>query len=166
MTYGQRGAAYESEGNYDQAIEDFDEGLKLKPNEAALYGERGLAYSDKGNVQLALQDYATAIRLKPDAEANYVNRAGTYIYQLKDYDRALADLDIALKLDPNDATTYSLRAARLVSEEGLQARDRGFERRDQARSQGPRQLQASRRCREPAAMGMAALRKGVEGEIT
>lgn len=75
-----------------------------------MYGERGLAYSDKGNVQLALQDYATAIRLKPDAEANYVNRAGTYIYQLNDYDRALADLNTALKLDPNDASTYSLRA--------------------------------------------------------
>ena len=51
-----------------------------------------------------------AIKLKPDAEASYVNRAGTYIYQLNDYDRALADLDIALKLDPNDAYSYSLRA--------------------------------------------------------
>ena len=109
IPYGQRGVAYESEGNYERAIEDFDEGIKLKPNQSELYGERGLAYSDKGNVQLALQDYATAIRMKPDAEANYVNRAGTYIYQLKDYDRALADLDIALKLAPNDAYSYSLR---------------------------------------------------------
>jgi tetratricopeptide (TPR) repeat protein len=39
-----------------------------------------------------------------------VNRAGTYVYQLKDYDRALADLNIALKLDPKDAYSYSLRA--------------------------------------------------------
>ena len=51
-----------------------------------------------------------AIRLKPEEAANYVNRADTYFYQLKDYDHALADLDIALKLDPNDAHCHSVRA--------------------------------------------------------
>ena len=64
----------------------------------------------EGQIQRALQDYATAIRLKPEEPANYVNRAGTYVYQMKDYDRALADLNIALKLDPKDAYSYSLRA--------------------------------------------------------
>ncbi len=51
-----------------------------------------------------------AIRLKPEAAANYANRADTYVYQLKDDDHALADLNMALKLDPNDAHCYSVRA--------------------------------------------------------
>jgi tetratricopeptide (TPR) repeat protein len=48
--------------------------------------------------------------LKPDEESYYVNRASAYFFDLKDYDRAMADLDIALKLNPNDAYCYSLRA--------------------------------------------------------
>jgi lipoprotein NlpI len=43
-----RGRAYVSKGQYDRAIQDLDQAIRLYPNVAQLFSTRGAAYTDKG----------------------------------------------------------------------------------------------------------------------
>ena len=43
-----RGIAYAGKGQYDRAIEDYDQALRLNPNDAAALSNRRVAYNNKG----------------------------------------------------------------------------------------------------------------------
>ena len=75
---------------YDSAIKDYDEAIRLKPDYAEAYNSRGNAKSAKGDYDGAIKDYDEAIRLKPDYTEAYNNRVST-----KD---AKGDYDSAIKL--------------------------------------------------------------------
>src|ERR1700692_1190402 len=48
MAYNNRGDSYTAKGDYDLAIQDFDQSIKLNPNSAKPFNNRGLAYLKKG----------------------------------------------------------------------------------------------------------------------
>ena len=48
FAYSRRGRAYFNKGDYDRAIRDFDEVIRLDPKFALAYTERGTAYGSKG----------------------------------------------------------------------------------------------------------------------
>jgi len=93
--------------DYDKAIVNFTEAIRLDPNYAEAYSYRAGAYYGKKDYDKAIADYTELIRLKPDA-SSYSNRAGAY-YLKKDYDKAIADYTEAARLKP-DANTYKDRA--------------------------------------------------------
>src|ERR1700743_263014 len=51
--YGVRARAYYLKGDYDHAIHDFDDGLRLNTKDAGFYGLRGAAYFGKGDFDAA-----------------------------------------------------------------------------------------------------------------
>ena len=53
-------------GNYDQAIKDYSEAIRLKPGDVKAWNNRGIVYRRKGEYDLAIQDFSEAIKLKPD----------------------------------------------------------------------------------------------------
>jgi tetratricopeptide (TPR) repeat protein len=97
-------AAFDTK-EYDKAIVDYTEAIRLKPNNAKAYKERGRAYSAKKQYDNALSDYNEAIRLDPNFAAAYNNRGYVY-YEKKDYDKAISDYNQSIRLDPNYATVY------------------------------------------------------------
>ena len=52
-------------GGYDRAIADFDEAIKLNPNDANAYYNRGLAYKKKGDKEQAIADFRKALEIDP-----------------------------------------------------------------------------------------------------
>lgn len=65
--YSARGVAYSySKQNYDRAIKDFNEAIRLNGKHSIAYGQRGIAYKNKGNAAQALADLQTAVALDPD----------------------------------------------------------------------------------------------------
>ena len=104
VAFTSRGNAYYDKGLSDLAISDFDQALKLDPQNAEPFYDRGSAYFQKGNYDRALQEYDEAIKLKPDYVDAYNNRGDVY-YQKGDVDRALQDVDKAVNLDPKQATS-------------------------------------------------------------
>jgi tetratricopeptide (TPR) repeat protein len=63
-----RGDDYKRKREYDRALEDFDEAIRLNPNFAAALISRGVVYGHKGQYDHACEDYNHAIRLNPNSE--------------------------------------------------------------------------------------------------
>jgi len=107
-TFNNRGVAHDHKGDYDRAIQDFDQSIKLKPSAEAHFN-RGNAYLGKGQHAAAIDDYNQAIKLKPDFAQAFDNRcwARAVVGVLKP---ALADCNEALRLAANNAATLNSRA--------------------------------------------------------
>jgi clan AA aspartic protease (TIGR02281 family) len=113
QAYRNRGAAYYEKGEFERAIADFSEAVKIDANVvppyfALAYSRRGLAAAEKKDYDQAIADYSEAIKLNPTAIEVYKDRAAAYGNK-SDYDRAIADYSQAIKLDPNYALAYNNR---------------------------------------------------------
>lgn len=106
--YYNRGSSYYLKGEFDKAITDYDEAIRLRPDFVNAYYARGLAHGRKNQPDQAIADYDAAIRLKPDyAEAHY-DRGFVYAY-LGQYKIAIADFDRAILLQPDFVLAYASR---------------------------------------------------------
>ena len=70
-----RGTEALSKHNYDLAITNYSEAIRLRPDFAEAFNNRGYAYYHKGDWDKAIIDYNEAIRLKPDYAKAYNNLA-------------------------------------------------------------------------------------------
>jgi len=76
--------------DFSEAIRDFDQALRLTPNDADAYHGRGWSYAQKGNYQRAFQDYSEALRIKPADLRAVADRRLAYLRN-GDYLLAMAD---------------------------------------------------------------------------
>jgi tetratricopeptide (TPR) repeat protein len=87
--FANRGYVYRNKRDYDHAIQDLDQAIKLDPNNALAFTNRGEAYANKREYDHAIQDLDQAIRLDPNNARALNDRGGA-----QDYDQAI-------RLDPN-----------------------------------------------------------------
>ena len=76
--YINRGVAYRILGQYERAIQDYDEAIGVDPQYEAAYNNRGMAYWRLGQHERAIQDYDEAIRLNPQDADAYAGRGIAY----------------------------------------------------------------------------------------
>ncbi len=79
------------------ALADFNESIRLNPNEAFLFVARGLTYIRLAKYNLALEDFNQAITLDPTLGQAYYYRGLVYGIQGK-REEAIADLQTSLTL--------------------------------------------------------------------
>lgn len=96
-------------GDYNGAIRDYTEAIRLAPEYIRAYFNRGSAYRHVGEYERAIADYTDAIRLDPEHARAYNNRCWTYAL-LRRAQEALADCDQSLRLEPDSAATLDSRA--------------------------------------------------------
>jgi tetratricopeptide (TPR) repeat protein len=104
-----RSFVYDRKGEYDKAISDCNEAIRLKPDDAYAFSGRGFAYASKGEYDKAISDCNEAIRLKPDDAYAFDNRGIAYANK-GEYDKAISDYDEAIRLKPDDADALEYRA--------------------------------------------------------
>jgi tetratricopeptide (TPR) repeat protein len=107
--YNLRGSAYYDKGEYDIAIADFNDGLRMGPPSGIIFHNRGNAWRSKGEYAKAIADYDQSIKLGPPSAFSWQNR-GISKRALGDLDGALADINEAIRLDPTLPQPLTSRA--------------------------------------------------------
>ncbi len=113
--YKHLGIAEYEKGNYQEAIELYNKGLKNNPDDACLFNNRGLTYYSLEQYKKAISDYDKAIELKSDFTDAYYNRGLAYFrkgssYNLEPRKRAIDDFTKVTELDPDYVDAYYNRA--------------------------------------------------------
>jgi tetratricopeptide (TPR) repeat protein len=130
-----RGILFASRGDFDMAIEDFTEAIRLNPGMSLAYLQRGKALlARQANItgidedidedfefdwtvgkrdktaddDRALADFTKAIELAPNLFAAWRYRGGLYT-EIREYDKAIADHIQHVRLDPNSTGAYMSR---------------------------------------------------------
>jgi tetratricopeptide (TPR) repeat protein len=105
QTLYQKGVNKYDAGNYEGAIEDFNQAIELDPKNALAYNRRGDAYYRLGDYEQAQADSSQAILLNPEDANAYFDR-GFAFSELDKYKEAIADYTQAIKLNSEDAYAY------------------------------------------------------------
>ncbi len=106
IAYNNRGYMYNEFGQYDQAIADFNQGIRIDPKFFRLYLNRGLSYQRKKEYESALADYDKSIELDTTEGQTFFNRGVIYTDFLGKYDLGIQDFKRALIKNPDNADAY------------------------------------------------------------
>jgi tetratricopeptide (TPR) repeat protein len=114
-----RADAYFAEGDKQHALEDYNEAVKLAPQNAKVYYNRGVFYSAQPDEDAALRDFDTALGLDPKLVGALRQRAKIY-HARSNFSGALADYSEAIRLEPKTAELWSERGYVCLRQNDLQ----------------------------------------------
>jgi tetratricopeptide (TPR) repeat protein len=97
--YTNRGSVYDYQKDFDRAIADLTEAIRLDPGAVVAYQDRAASYRNKGQYTLALDDLSQALRLAPKEARTLMSRGVIYL-KLNAAARAMVDFDASLRIDP------------------------------------------------------------------
>lgn len=109
INYSGRGIGWLEKREYDRAIADFSEAIRLDAKWKYAYWGRARASLMKGDLDCAITDATKAIGIDPEFADAYRVRASTYHHK-SDYDKAIADHTEAIRLEPNHPRDYFWRS--------------------------------------------------------
>jgi len=104
----QLGISLSLKGEYENSIKEFNEAIRVDPNNSAAYNWRGISYSKIGEANFALKDYSEAIRIDPKNDFAISNR-GTIWLERKEFEKANEDFSEAIRINPKNSGYYYYR---------------------------------------------------------
>ncbi len=119
--YNSRGSFYLRKNEYEKALDDFNQAIRLHPNFSAAYNHRGLLHSFRRDYDRAISDYTIAIGIDPLNAIAFNNRSLAWCHK-QDYARAIDDATAAIQLDSKYVAAFEARGvARCANDEYRQA---------------------------------------------
>ena len=113
VAHTERGVAYVALLDYDRALSDFGEALRIDPTFAKAFANRGAVHGAKQDFDKAIEDFTRAIELGPRSAHAFADRAG--IHRLNgQHDAAIRDYTEAIRIDPAFADAILNRAITLA----------------------------------------------------
>jgi TonB family protein len=116
ISYLSRGLAYRDKEEYDRAIADFDRAIELESKMTSTdVGQRKDDFKER--YEKALGDFHKLVQLNPEPWFYWFGRGAAYDERGKaymeqgDYNRAIADFNTLIQIDPNRADSYHHRGA-------------------------------------------------------
>lgn len=105
LPYWNRANAYRDLNNYDDAIKDYNEAIRLEPNKLGLYNSRGKLYFNLKQFDKAAADYLQGLKIDSTNSELYVNLAASKA-SINDMNAALFYVNKAIKFDPKNPNAY------------------------------------------------------------
>ncbi|MBN1399034.1 MAG: tetratricopeptide repeat protein [Bacteroidetes bacterium] len=106
--HSQKGSQYLRSGQYDKAILEYSEAIRLNPNNDVYYYNRALCYMRTGNEDAAIQDFNRSIELGNDNISVYIRIATIYANRGM-YDDALNAINKGIAVEPDNGEAYYCR---------------------------------------------------------
>lgn len=111
--YHSRAIAHAYLGELDEAVDDYQHALRIKPKWAEAYLNLGLAMLERKDYAGAIVDFTRAIQLKSTLVSAHHARGTAFMKQGR-MEPAVVDFTNALKLDPGMAEAYANRGLALM----------------------------------------------------
>jgi len=108
VAYSRIGLGYLRSGQYEKAISEYTEAIRLNPDNDATYYNRGLCYMQMNNGDAAIRDFSKSIELSGDKIEAYL-RITTIYANRGMYDNALNTINAGISVIPDNAEAYYYR---------------------------------------------------------
>lgn len=107
--FASRGWWHYENGDFDNAIQDYEKAISLNEKVAHVYHDLAMALAEKGLVDLAISNYYKAIMYNhPKPEWTYTNLSGLYLQKNQPL-TAIDKSNTAIKFNPNYPNSYIAR---------------------------------------------------------
>ena len=126
IAYQNRGQANYEKEQYEQSILDFNQAIKIDPQDAGPYNARAKTYSQLKKYSRAIEDYDRAIELESNNPIFYSNRGNAYS-RMGEYDRATEDQSRAMRLNPEDPQAYYNQGQNMLAGDHFEEAIRNYE---------------------------------------
>jgi len=118
VAYALRGVSWQALREYDNAIKDFSQAIKLEPDNSSFFTLRGEAHYMKHLYDAALSDLTEAIRLDPTNLTAYNDRGCTLKNQ-GEYHKAEQQFNEVLRMAPKNALAFANRGTLWFAQDQL-----------------------------------------------
>ncbi len=102
--------ALEAMGKLEASDSTFKELMKYNPNYDRAYRGRAKLRMSQGDTMQAIADLDTALMINKYSHEVFAMRAGLLATATKDYEKALSDMNEAIRLQPQESQYYVIRA--------------------------------------------------------
>lgn len=106
--YNNRGKAYADRGDFEKALADYNQAVRINPYYAKTYISLAYLYENHGKYAQAMDNFSKAIFVNPGSQVALTGR-GALFQRTGDAVSALADYDRALAVDPHYGLAYEKR---------------------------------------------------------
>jgi tetratricopeptide (TPR) repeat protein len=107
--FNDRGVAKCRIRDYQDAINDFSEAIKINPSKPLYYKNRGVSYSNIKEYDKAIDDFNKVIAIASNNDADVYNFRGVANAKKKQYKEAIADFNEAIKIDSQHSKAFKNR---------------------------------------------------------
>lgn len=104
----QRGYSFDRVGNYQRAIDEYNQAITIDPQSSDAYYNRGVAYRKLGDHDKALADFKKAIEIVPTKYEAYTN-LDWILAQRREWDTIIAYWTKLIDQQPSNAAAYRER---------------------------------------------------------
>ena len=108
--YYLRASIHQRNGDTEQAIADLSEAVRLDPKGLRDYLQRGWAYGRTRDLDRAIARLSDAMDLEPKREVWCRSVRACFLLLKRDFDGAIADLDVVLRSQPKSIADHAKRA--------------------------------------------------------
>jgi tetratricopeptide (TPR) repeat protein len=96
---------YRQEGNYQAALKEFKQALKIQPNDPVLLNNLGITFASMNEYDEAVSTFQKLVTAHPDFAEGYFNLGNLYL-ETQRYDAAMDAYRAALKVNPRCVECY------------------------------------------------------------
>ncbi|UPU36715.1 tetratricopeptide repeat protein [Geomonas paludis] len=100
------GVVYESQGRYDEAVREYSEALRIRPNNIEARTNLGVVYDKTGRFNEAEREYKAVLNLDPRFTETYYNLGMLYLGQNR-FGEALQAFATVLTLNPRSGDAHN-----------------------------------------------------------